>query len=545
MMTNDSGAILDAWAAWEGGIDCHESRRSWTAGELRSEAERLKSDLAAAGVKPGVLVALVLSNTAVFPVALVASLSLGAHPVLLSAGTPAAALRRIVERCGIGWAIHDFLGPNSTLEPDAYRRVATFSSAGIDVALLDTGDADVLADPMLGGNAVVLHPTSGTYGHASFCVRNQDVAVAEARNFLDRIVPYRDVRVRVTTPLSHAYAYGFGLVASLLSHSTLVLDSHFNPRRLLESERRRPSDIVALVPPAARLLAGLCTPDLDGGFAPLAFFAGAPCPVAVKAAFEEAFDTRLFAIYGSTETGGIATSYVDEGSEPLGVGRPLPGVDVSIGRTGEFASLGAGTGEVTVRSTSMMQGYWRADTRWVSPGAFATGDVGREVDGSLTLVGRAREIINVGGFKVDPAEVEVVLLEHPAVVDVAVYPGERPEGGEFVQGAVQLRDPAPDMEALRGHCLERLEETKDDEQLLNIGMLKAANLGSGSSFSEIGPQEVQDFLNRVKAQEWPAQDPWLEKPGSGNAAERVGDALSMVVAAGKDWKGELIWPDEA
>lgn len=480
MMAPRSGALLDAWEAWEGGVDCHESGRIWTAKELRDASDRMSRELAVAGVEPGVLVALMLSNTAAFPVSLAALLALGAHPVLLSAGTPSTALGRIAARCGIGWVIHDFLSPNSTLEPGAHPRVAAFSSVGIDLAVLDIGEAPVLDDPILAGDAVILHPTSGTYGHANFCVRDQVVAVAEAQNFLDRITAYHKVRVRVTTPLSHAYAYGFGMVGCFLSHSTLVLDSHFNPKRLLEAENRVTSDIVALVPPAARLLTTLRMPG--HGFPSLAFFAGAPCPAAVKIGFEEAHATRLFAIYGSTETGGIATSYVDEGLEPLGVGRPLPGVEVSIGRRGEFASLGEGTGEVIVRSTSMMQGYWRAEERWLPGGAFGTGDIGGEVDGCLALVGRAREMINVGGFKVDPAEVEAVLLEHPAVVDVAVYPGVRSDGGEFVQGAVQMREPAPAEEALREFCVARLEGTKVPLRLHRIDELPRTPSGKRLKF---------------------------------------------------------------
>ena len=103
---------------------------------------------------------------------------------------------------------------------------------------------------------MILHATSGTYGHASFCVRDQQVAVAEADNFIAGIPPYRRARVRVATPLSHAYAYGFGLVGCLRTHSTLVLESHFNPKVLLAREREQPSDLAVLVPPMLRILEG-------------------------------------------------------------------------------------------------------------------------------------------------------------------------------------------------------------------------------------------------------------------------------------------------
>lgn len=469
-MATGPRALLDAWVGWTGGVACQETARVWPAPALRAAATQLGRELADAGVVPGDLVALLISNTVAFPVALMALLERGAHPVLLPVGTRSAELERQAAQCGVGWALHDFLAVNSGLDPQRHRCVATLSTATLSLSLLDLGDAEPAPPDALDPAGVLLHPTSGTYGHASFCVRDQRVAVAEGRNLLACVTPYAGVRMRVTTPLSHAFAFGFGLVSALLSQSTLVVDSHLNPRRLLAQEQADPSHIVALVPPVARLLSALgAQPGAQPArFAPLVFYAGAPCPGPVRAAFEAAFPSRLLAIYGSTETGAISCSYTP-GPAPgqdLGVGRPLPGVSVTLRDQAAYRDLGGphepggGVGEVVVRSTSMMQGYWRAAARWVGEGAFPTGDLGRLVDGRLTLVGRVKEMINLGGLKVDPAEVEAVLLRHPNVVDAAVYPGRRPNGDELVQGAVVLHDPQGGTEALRQHCLAELSEGK-------------------------------------------------------------------------------------
>ncbi|MDP6932401.1 MAG: class I adenylate-forming enzyme family protein, partial [Myxococcota bacterium] len=471
-MSTGPHALLEAWESWKGGIDCEQTGRCWSAEELRVASSRLCTELSRTGLAPGDLVALLISNTVAFPVALVAVLQRGAHPVLLPTGTRSAELERQALQCGIGWALHDFLDVTSGLDPEQHSGIATLDAATLDLSLLDLGESVPVPPEQLDPAGVLLHPTSGTYGHASFCVRDQRVAVAEGANFLARITPYAGIRMRVTTPLSHAYAFGFGLVASVLSHGTLVIDSHLNPRRLLALEQEDPSQVLALVPPVARLLAELGARVPSPRMAPLVFYAGAPCPDPVREAFEGVFPSRLLAIYGSTETGAIASSFTaGPGTPQVGVGRPLPGVQVSLRDPQTYQSLGDGVGEVVVRSSSMMQGYWRATERWIETGAFPTGDLGRLVGDQLVLVGRVKEMINLGGLKVDPAEVEAVLHSHPNVIEAAVYPGLRPDGQELVQAAVVLHDPDLGTESLRAHCLSRLSESKVPVRLHTVQAL--------------------------------------------------------------------------
>jgi len=450
-------ALLDAWTRWEGAVECAETGRCWTAASLRAAAERLAADLAESGVEAGALVALLVSNTAAFPTALMALLLHGAHPVLCPANIKSVELSRDAKRCGFRWALHDF-GHISGLDSDSHCVRSVHSAAGAELSLLDLGGDGLV--PALGSAGVVLHSTSGTYGHASFCIRNQDVAVAEAENFLERITPYRRARVRMTTPLSHAYAYGFGWVASLLSDSTLVLASHFNAKSVLAAEHARPSDIVALVPPMARAFVSMASREDSPRFAPCVFYAGAPCPDPVLKGFEATFPSRVFAIYGSTETGAICSNFSLDSGAGSGVGRPLAGVSISVDQPEAYASLGAGTGEICVRSTSMMQGYFGPSTRWTSDGAFPTGDVGRLVGEDVVLLARMKEVVNLGGLKVDPAEVEAVLMAHPAVADAAVYPGRAGDRGEFVQAAVVLSSADCTVDALRRHCVNQLAEHK-------------------------------------------------------------------------------------
>jgi fatty-acyl-CoA synthase len=132
-------------------------------------------------------------------------------------------------------------------------------------------------------------------------------------------------------------------------------------------------------------------------------------------------------------------------------------VTVSIANSGRYPELGPDVGEVCVRSTSMMAGYLGTAT---TGEPWHTGDLGRVLpDGDVELLGRLRDIINVGGSKVDPREVEEILHRHPAVRDAAVYAGRRADGSELVQAAICPRDAASAGE-LRRFCEQHLASHK-------------------------------------------------------------------------------------
>ena len=114
------------------------------------------------------------------------------------------------------------------------------------------------------------------------------------------------------------------------------------------------------------------------------------------------------------------------------VGFPLPGVEVRLDEP---------SGEILLRGPNVFPGYWgrEAATRdaFTADGWFRSGDVGaRDADGYLRIVGRAKELIISGGYNVYPREVEDVLLEHPAVAEVAVVGEPSDEWGEMVVAVV-------------------------------------------------------------------------------------------------------------
>jgi len=145
-------------------------------------------------------------------------------------------------------------------------------------------------------------------------------------------------------------------------------------------------------------------------------------------AFRGRYGVRVSQLYGATEIGSV--TYGDplcEGFDPAGVGRPMRGVSVRIldpvnPNVGKPLPPGA-EGHVAVAAKSMLSGYVADEATPTERGFFLTGDLGRlDARGGLTLTGRTKLLIDIGGRKVNPLEVEAVLARHPLVDRCVVVP---------------------------------------------------------------------------------------------------------------------------
>jgi long-chain acyl-CoA synthetase len=135
----------------------------------------------------------------------------------------------------------------------------------------------------------------------------------------------------------------------------------------------------------------------------------------------QALGVPLLQGYGLTETSPVVTLHPPSETDPVSVGRPLPGVEVKIHDPSE-----AGDGEVWVRGVTVMRGYWEDDeaTREaLRDGWFRTGDLGRFVRrGQLCITGRLKNlIVSPGGKNISPEEIEAAAQLCPAVSEIVVY----------------------------------------------------------------------------------------------------------------------------
>ena len=158
----------------------------------------------------------------------------------------------------------------------------------------------------------------------------------------------------------------------------------------------------------------------------------------------------------------------------------MEGVSVEVRRPQESGDLGANTGKLFVRSSSMMVGYLDELGRISRPfedGWFETGDLARiDESGSIDLRGRDSEVINVFGLRVVPCEVEEAITQLPGVVEVKVYAGEHSWGTQIVKAAVAVQGDITEAD-LRAHCEQHLVYYKRPQMITLVPALPRGPTG--------------------------------------------------------------------
>ena len=271
----------------------------------------------------------------------------------------------------------------------------------------------------------------------------------------------------------------------------------------------------------------------------------APLPPRLFKELEQTFETPVIEFYSMAELAGapIACNPMPpRRQKPGSVGVPV-GLDVTISSDGGDVLPFGQTGHVIVRGPGLVSGYDGnpdATRDAFADGWFKTGDVGFfDEEGYLFLTGRSREMINRGGEKIAPRQVDEVLLEHPAVAEAVTFAVPHPTLGEDVAAAVVLRPQAEvTPKDIRQFAKARLAEFKIPREVLFVKEIPkgptgkvqrvglAAKLGLGSS-TEGSPAYVapRTALEKALAEVW-AEILCLEKIGiHDDFFARGGDSL--------------------
>ena len=166
----------------------------------------------------------------------------------------------------------------------------------------------------------------------------------------------------------------------------------------------------------------------------------------IAEAFRAKFGREIVQRYGSGECGGVMTNFNEDASKRGSVGKPKPSMEVKLVSGKSYSSEGEAMGELFVRGPGMFDAYykpWRLRDEVLEDGWFRTGDIAqRDADGYYWIVGRVKDVINVGGVKVFPSEIEATLLKHPGVEEAVVYGAPEPRFGEAPHAKVKLRSGA-------------------------------------------------------------------------------------------------------
>jgi long-chain acyl-CoA synthetase len=226
-------------------------------------------------------------------------------------------------------------------------------------------------------------------------------------------------------PLCHSYGIDQGVLAAITAGCSVELHARFHPPLVRSAVSERGITVLPAVPlmfdALTRTAAGAPRHSLRR-----AISAGSPLPRRIFDQFHRVFGVKIGQVYGSTEFG--SATYNDPfaaGFEPGSVGRPMNGVqirilDASDSRVDRPLPAGA-EGHVAVSSPGLLSEYVDDPAAPTSDGFFLTGDLGRfDERGCLHLTGRVKLLIDVGGRKVNPLEVESVLTDHRAVSEAVV-----------------------------------------------------------------------------------------------------------------------------
>jgi acyl-CoA synthetase (AMP-forming)/AMP-acid ligase II len=362
--------------------------------------------------------------------------------------------------------------PGSSAWPDLLAGASAVASHELEsrVAALDGDDtSDILF-------------TSGTTGAPKGAMLTHGASIRAYWSWSEVVGLQEDDRYLVVNPFFHAFGLKAGILASLLRGATVLPQPVFDVPEVM---RRVHEEHVTMLPgPPAVYQTMLNHPDrasFDLSSLRLAVTGAASIPVEliVRMREELPFETVVTG-YGLTEATGIATMCRhDDDPDTIAttVGRPIPGVEVRVVDDGGRTLAAGEPGEVLVRGYNLMKGYLddpQATAEAIDPdGWLHTGDVGVfDGRGNLAITDRKKDMFIVGGFNAYPAEIEGIMLQHPAVAQVAVVgiPDERlgEVGAAFV---VPRTGDTVDPDALIAWCREHMANYKAPRRVALVAEL--------------------------------------------------------------------------
>ncbi len=459
-----------AWAAnWASAPDApavHDDQGWLTNADLDRRARRIAGRLAGAGLRAGDRVVMSATTSVELVVAHVAALRLGLVVVPVNGAYRVREIGHIVGDCAPAACVVDA------------ERIEVFAEAVGDGCIVTTPAIDLpeAEAPELDASApddiALLCYTSGTTGtpkgamlsHGNVLASCEALRLAWRWTAADRLV--------LALPLFHVHGLGVGLHGTLLCGGSAVLLPGFDPDVVLDAAREHDATLFFGVP---TMYARLASTERVGEMAQLRLCVSgsAPLPAALHAELTARAGIHVLERYGMTETIMNVSNPYDGERRAGTVGFALPGVEVRLDES---------SGEILLRGPNVFPGYWdREDaTRdaFTVDGWFRSGDVGaRDADGYLRIVGRAKELIISGGYNVYPREVEDVLLEHPAVAEVAVVGEPSDEWGELVVAVVVPATDAGDADALLAFAAEHLAPYKRPRRVRFVDELPRNALG--------------------------------------------------------------------
>jgi len=448
--------------------------RSITYRQLNRDANRLAATMRASGIAAGDRVALYLPNVPEFAVVYYAAQKLGAIPVTVNAILKTEEVRFLLDDSGA--AVVFTMGELTryvAADCAALRLRVVVDDAAIPDGwvglhdLLERGSESFDSVQRAPEDVAALLYSSGTTGFPKGVALTQhnihsNIALPPKSKYSD----YRpDDRLAAFLPRFHVYGQNYIMNAAILAGATIVLFPRFVPDVVLRAIGDERITHFFAVPTIYIGLLGMDLSAYDLSSLRYEMSAAATMPEEISRRWTERFGRRVYEGYGLTECSPFAC-YNDPEQHRFGsVGRAVDGFELKIFDESDRELARGEQGEIVIRGDGVMQGYWNrsADSKAALRGGWLhTGDVGRmDQDGYVYITDRVKDMINVSGFKVWPAEVEQYLYKMPGVQEVAVYGIPAAPQGEQVAAAVVLRPGATlSADDIIAYCRENIAAYK-------------------------------------------------------------------------------------
>ena len=331
---------------------------------------------------------------------------------------------------------------------ESVQRVVGWSDGGTEAPTLDSliasGEDSNLKPPPDKPRFVIL--TSGTTGTPKGAQRSSPDGLFALAALIDKI-PYRSREtMMVAAPLFHSWGF-FHFVMSLPTASTLVLRRRFDPEATLRAVQEHRAQVLAVVPVMLQRILQLPEETLasyDLSSLRITSLSGSALPGDLAIAWMDRFGDNIYNLYGSTEVAyATVATPADLRAAPGTAGRPPRGTVVRLYDEAGSEVPRGGVGRIFVGNEMSFEGYTGGGTKEAIDGLFSSGDVGHiDPAGRLFIDGRDDEMIVSGGENVFPREVEDLLADHEAVVEVAVIGVEDAEFGQRLKAFVVLAEEA-------------------------------------------------------------------------------------------------------
>jgi len=414
------------------------SRREWTFAQVAQHSANLAGALRARGIGRGDVVMTLIGNRPAWVLTMVACFRIGAVVLPCTEQLRAKDLRLRI----------DVARPSLIVADERNRAVLEAARPDCEVVLVP-GEELFASEPASAIELAEHDPclitfTSGTAGEPKAVVHAQrylDGQRVQARNWLGGRA---SELVWCTAASGWSKSARNVFIAPWLSGASALLhDARFDPSERLELLERERVSVLCMAPTEYRVIAARTTlralPDLRTMVA-----AGEALNPEVQRAWRDVTGIDIRDGYGQTETGQLTGMAHDEPARPGSMGRPLPGVALTVSE-GELIAdpqtvptffLGY-LGEGIERGKD---GAWQVTDRRAG-GVWRTGDRVSEDDGGyLWFEGRADDVIVSAGYRIGPFEVESALIAHPAVAEAAAVAAPDEERGAVVRAVIVLRD---------------------------------------------------------------------------------------------------------